>query len=319
MPEDEAIIFTNILLHADQRGVKSHGVMRLDNYVKQLENGRMKKKVNYTVVVDKPFIAVWDANNSCAHVASHYAMLDAIEKAKKHGMGFVGVRNSNHFGAGAYYSKLAADAGMIGIVSSTAAPTMAPWGGKEKQIGNNPLALSAPTINSPTVTLDMAQSVVAFGKIDNIRTQGIPNVPEGWAFDKEGNPTTKTDEVYSVVPIAGYKGFGLSFFIDIISGMLIGGNTGARCSNGPSHSFLVIDPAAFGNSTDAFRQTLEDRIAEFKSCPKKDGVAEIYMPGELEEICFNESQTDAEIIDEVVDQLNAIAQRLGVAARVSKA
>jgi len=316
MPEDEAKIFSDILVQADQRGVKSHGVMRIDGYVRQIERGRMKKKASHTVVVENPVLSVWDAQSSCAHVISHFAMLEAIRKAKNFGIAFVGVRNSNHFGAGAYYSKLAADQGMIAIVSSTASPTMAPWGGKEKLIGNNPLALSAPTVDSPTVTLDMAQSTVAFGRIDNIRTQGIPNVPEGWAFDKEGNPTTKTDDVYSVVPIAGYKGFGLAFFIDIISGMLIGGNTGARCANGPSHSFLVMDPVAFGKDIDAFKKELEDRIAEFKACPKKDGVEEIFMPGEIEENCFSKSQEEAEIIDEVVDQLNALAERLGVEARL---
>jgi len=322
MPEDEANIFSEILIHADKRGVKSHGVMAFGRYISLIEKGSMAKKFTYSVVTDNPVIAVWNANQSCAHVSSYNAMKTAIEKAKTYGIGFVGVHNSNHFGAGAYYSLQAADAGMIGIVSSTAGPTMAPWGGKEKQIGNNPLALSAPAAKHPTVTLDMAQSVVAFGKITNIKTQGIPDVPAGWAFDKDGNPTTKTDDVYSIVPIAGYKGFGLSFFIDIISGMLIGGNTGDRCGDatgGPSHSFMAINPAAFGYSLDDFKKQLDDRIEEFKSCPRKDGVDEIYMPGELEEIYCSKSLENAEIIDEIVDQLNDIAKRLGCDARVSGA
>ena len=323
MPADEAEIFTGALMHADQRGVKSHGVMAFERYTNLLLMGAMQKKASYTAVIDSPAVAVWDANRSCAHVIGHWATLAAIEKAKISGLGMIGVRNSNHFGAGAYYSKLISDADMIGIVSSTAGPTMAPWGGKEKQIGNNPLALSAPTITSPTVTLDIAQSVVAMGKIANLKTQGIPDVPEGWAYDKDGNPTTKTADVYSIVPFGGYKGFGLSFFIDIISGILVGGCTGARCAEafvgfgGPSHSFLAINPKAFACEPDVFKQALEDRIAEFKSCPKKDGVDTIYMPGEIEEICYNNSQEETEIINEVVDQLNAVAVKVGSKARVS--
>ena len=321
MPKDEADIFAEILIHADQRGVKSHGVMAFMRYVGLIEKGYMAAEFSYATVVDNPVISVWNANRSCAHVAGYYAMKAAIEKAKTYGIGFVGVNNSNHFGAAAYYAKQASDAGMIGIASSTASPTMAPWGGKEKQIGNNPLALSAPAAKAPAVTLDMAQSVVAYGKISNIITQGIPEIPEGWAYDKQGIPTEKTNEVYSLIPMGKYKGFGTSFFIDIISGMLIGGATGERCGDsidGSSHTFMAINPPAFGTSLDDFKKQLDDRVDEFKSCPKKDGVDEIYMPGEIEEICYGESLTEAEIIDEVVDQLNALAARLGCEARVKK-
>ena len=321
MPQDEAEIFAEVLIQADQRGVKSHGVAAFGRYIKQIEDGHMLKKAKHTTVVDNPVIAVWDAHLSCAHVISYFAMKEAIEKARKYGIGFVGVRNSTHFGAGAYFTKQAADAGMIGIASSTAGPTMAPWGGTQKLIGNNPLSLSAPAASSPTVTLDMAQSVVAFGRIANLKTQGVKNIPEGWAFDKDGQPTTVTDDVYSLTPFGDYKGFGIALFVDIISGMLIGANTGPRCGGGGDcsngHTFLAIDPSAFGISPDEFKKVLEDRIAEFKSSPKKAGADNIYMPGELEEICYNNSQVEAEIIDEVVDQLNELAERIGSPLRVS--
>jgi len=320
MPENEAGIFTDMLLHADMRGVKSHGVMAFERYVGLLENGNMAKKFNYDAVADNPVVAVWDVHRSCGHVAGYYAMIEAIAKAGKYGVGFVGVRNSSHFGAGAYYSLQAANAGMIGIVSSTAGPTMAPWGGKEKVIGNNPLSMSAPAAKYPAVTLDMAQSTVAMGKIMIYKSQGIERLPAGWAFDKDGNPTEKTEDAYSVTPIAGYKGVGLSLFIDIISGILIGGATGGRsgdAASGPSHTFIAIDPPAFGLSLVDFMAQLDDRIQEFKSSPKKDGVDEIYMPGELEEIQYAKSQIEIDVYDYIIDQLNAIADRFGYKARLS--
>ena len=314
MPEAEAEIFSEMLVHADRRGVRSHGVMAFERYVSLIENGNMAKKFKYTAVADNPAIAVWDAHRSCGHVSGYYAMKEAIKKAGTYGIGFVGVRNSSHFGAGAYYSLQAAEAGMIGIVSSTAGPTMAPWGGKERKIGNNPLSLSAPASKHPVVTLDMAQSVVAMGKINIYRNQGIEALPAGWAFDKDGNPTEKTEDAYSVVPIAAYKGFGLSLFIDIISGILIGGATGERCgdaASGPSHTFAAIEPSAFGLALDEFKKQLGDRIDEFKSSPKKDGVDQIYMPGEPEEINYANAQNEVEVYGDVIEQLNALANRYG--------
>ena len=323
MPDDEAEIFSEILIQADQRGVKSHGVMAFMRYVGLIEKGIMQKKASHTAVVDNPIVAVWDAHSSCAHVTGYYAMQEAINKAIKYGIGFVGVRNSNHFGAGAYYSKQAADAGMIGLVNSTAGPTMAPWGGTERLIGNSPLSVSVPTDTSPTVTLDMAMSTVAFGRITNIKTQRIKNIPEGWAFDKLGNETTVTDEAETLIPVGGitggYKGFGLAFIIEIMSAILIGGPTGLRGNDDagrPSHIFVAIDPTCFGSSLEEFTKVMEERIAEFKNGKKKEGVSEILMPGEIEEINYLKMYKEVEVIDEVVYQLNALAERLGCSARV---
>ena len=318
MPSEEAEILTETLLEADQRGVKSHGVMSLRRYVNLMKTGVMPKKLQYKVEVDNPVIAVWDGDRCCGQVLGHNAMKAAIEKAKTYGIGFVGVKNSNHFGAGAYYAQLAEKSGMIGIAASTGDPTMAPWGGAEKQIGNNPLAISVPTKKVPPVTLDMAQSVVAFGKIANMKTQGMKEVPAGWALDKNGVPTTNIDEVYSVVPLGGYKGFGLALMIDVISGLLIGGGTGVRANPdqmGPAHTFIAIDPAAFGDQK-AFVEKVDSRVMEFKSCKKSTNSKGIFMPGEIEENCYSASQKSAEIIDEIVESLNALAEEMGRKVRL---
>ncbi|MCI8465588.1 MAG: Ldh family oxidoreductase [Lachnospiraceae bacterium] len=318
MPEAEAEILTETLLQADQRGVKSHGVMSLKRYVNLMETGVMPKKLEYKVEVDNPVIAVWDGNRCCGQVLGHTAMKAAIEKAKTYGIGFVGVKNSNHFGAGAYYAKLAEAEGMIGISASTGDPTMAPWGGAEKQIGNNPLAISVPTKEALPVTLDMAQSVVAFGKIANMKRQGLKEVPEGWALDENGEPTTDIDKVYSVMPLGGYKGFGLSLMVDVLSGLLIGGGTGVRANPdqmGPAHTFMAIDTGAFGD-TEEFKARMDARIAEFKSCRQATHSTGIYMPGELEELCYEKSKETADIIPEIVEDLNALAEEKGREVRL---
>ncbi len=321
MPEEEARILTGTLLDADQRGVKSHGVMSLGRYVGLMENGTMPKKVDYKVETDNPVIAVWDGNRCCGQVLGHLAMKCAIEKARTYGIGFVGVKNSNHFGAGAYYAKLAEKEDMIGIAASTGDPTMAPWGGTTKLIGNNPLAISVPAGKELPVTLDMAQSVVAFGKINNMKRQGYKEVPAGWALDAEGMPTTDIDKVYSVVPLGGYKGFGLALMVDVISGLLFGGGTGRLAEPdklGPAHTFMAIDIKAFGDA-EAFKKRMDDRVEELKSCRTAKGTERIYMPGEIEERCFAQSQETADIIPEIVDDLNALAERLGREVRLHEA
>lgn len=321
MPEAEARILTETLLQADMRGVKSHGVMSLKRYVNLMETGVMPKKLDYKVETDNPVIAVWDGNRCCGQVLGHTAMKAAIEKARSFGIGFVGVKNSNHFGAGAYYSKLAEQEGMIGIAASTGDPTMAPWGGAEKQIGNNPLAISVPAKESLPVTLDMAQSVVAFGKIANMKRQGFKEVPAGWALDENGEPTTDIDRVYSVMPLGGYKGFGLSLMVDVISGLLIGGGTGVRANPdqmGPAHTFMAINPGAFGDAEE-FQARVDARVAEFKSCRRSAHSAGIYMPGELEEICYEQSREAADIIPEIVGDLNALAEEMGRKIRLHEA
>ena len=318
MDKSDSEILTETLLHADMRGVKSHGVMSLGRYIGLMQDGTMPKKLNYTVVKDNPVIAVWDGNRCCGQVLSHYAMKAAIEKAKVYGIGYVCVRSSNHFGAGAYYSLLAEKAGMIGIAASTGDPTMAPWGGTEKVIGNNPLAVSVPAKDELPMTLDMAQSVVAFGKINNMKRQGVAAIPEGWALDRNGKPTTVPSEVYSVVPSGGYKGIGLALVVDVMSGLLFGGGTGVRANPdqwGVSQSFMAIDPSAFGDA-DAFRASIDSRIAEFKAVPLAEGASPIMMPGEPEEKTFALQQEEADIIDEIVVDLNTLAEKLGISERL---
>lgn len=164
----------------------------------------------------------------------------------------------------------------------------------------------------------MARSVVAFGKIANMKRQGLKEVPAGWALDENGDPTTDIDRVYSVMPLGGYKGFGLSLMVDVISGLLIGGGTGVRANPDqmrPAHTFMAIDPGAFGDP-EGFRAGVDARVAGFKSCRRSAHSTGIYMPGELEELCCERSGEEADIIPEIVEDLNTLAKEMGREVRL---
>lgn len=308
--EQEAVMITDILVEADQRGVHSHGVVCLPRYISLIRSGIMQKTARYRVVNHIGSVDVWDGERSNGQVLGCYAMRSAIENAEKSGIAVVAVRNSNHFGAGAYYSKMAAEKGMIGITVSTGAPTMAPWGGAERMLGNNPLAIAVPRKDHAPMILDMAMSVVAFGKITNMAKQGIPRIPEGWALDQNGEATTDVHNVYSVAPIAGYKGYGLALMIDIIAGILSGGGTGERAGdeeNGPGQLYVAMDIRQFGNSQN-FYQELEERIDELRSCQLAEGTKEILMPGDLECTIYEHSKEYVNLMKEIMDELEAVGK-----------
>jgi LDH2 family malate/lactate/ureidoglycolate dehydrogenase len=314
VPADEAEIVASSLIEADQRGVRSHGVVCLPRYVSLIRKGYMRSKTAYETVRDYGAITVWDGKRSNGQVLGYLAMKEAVRKARQFGISMVMVRQSNHFGAGAYYAQLAEKEGMIGISASTGSSTMAPWGGAERMIGNNPLAVAVPAGSRDPIVLDMAQSVAAFGRITNLAKQGIQKIPRGWAFDVDGAETEDTSRVYSVIPVGGHKGFGMALVIDILSGILFGGATGDRAgdeNDGPSHFFAAINIDSFGSRQD-FANAMDSRIKEIKSSrPAKDSRG-IFMPGELEFLNYRKSTDSVGIIPEIISDLNSLAKELGV-------
>ncbi|MDD5973248.1 MAG: Ldh family oxidoreductase, partial [Spirochaetales bacterium] len=170
--KDEATIIAQMLVEADQRGVHSHGILCTARYVKLIREGKMRPNMNINVLKDNGVVAVWDGNHSSGQILGYRSMEEAIKKAKEHGIGVVCVKGANHFGALAYYAQMAQRAGMIGTALGTGDSTMAPWGGCEKVIGNNPISVAAPARNEVSPVLDMAMTVVANGKVSNMKRQG---------------------------------------------------------------------------------------------------------------------------------------------------
>ena len=308
VPADQALIITDSLVMADQRGVYTHGTVCLPRYIGLMNSNKMRKDASYTVIRETDAVQVWDGMSSNGQVLGNWAMNEAMRRARGHGIGLVAVKSSNHFGAGAYYAQLAQQEGMIGIAMSTGASTMAPWGGADRLIGNNPVAVAVPARDHFPVVLDMAQSVVAFGRVTNMKKEGRKEIPEGWALDSDGVPTRDIDRVYTVVPMAKHKGFGTALIVDILSGILFGGATGARAADdreGPSCLFAALDIAAFGDSGD-FLTALDERIDELKGSRLAPWADAVYMPGEIEHRTLLDAEETVWMMPQILADLRAL-------------
>jgi len=288
---NHANIIADVLVRADLRGVESHGITRLPIYIKRLKLGLIKGRPEIKKVREGEGFALIDGDNGFGQIVTYMAMKEAIEKAKKVGVGFVTVRNSNHFGMAAYYPMMALMYDMIGICSTNAFPTMAPWGGVSRKIGNNPLSIAVPTGEYPPFVLDMAMSVVARGKI-RLAAQENKKIPKEWAINEKGEATTDPIEALKgfVLPIGGYKGYGLALVMDILSGVLAGGKSNGQVnslyanlneSQGVCHFTAAIDVSAFMEVKD-FKMRMDSFIEQIKTSNLARGSSKIYIPGELE-------------------------------------
>jgi LDH2 family malate/lactate/ureidoglycolate dehydrogenase len=200
------------------------------------------------------------------------------------------VRFSNHHGTLGYFTRMAAESGCIGVLSANGSPAMAPWGGRKKIIGNNPWSIATPAGRHAPMMLDIANTVVARGKIFLARQKGHP-IPLGWAMDAEGRPTTDPVAALSgvILPMAEHKGYAISLMMDVLSGVLSGsgvmtevnGPYQAEKHSGSGHFVMALDIARFG-PLDAFEARVERMIAEIKATPRAEGFDEIFYPGEIE-------------------------------------
>lgn len=291
LSSDHANIVADVLVRADLRGIESHGVSRLPIYIKRLKLGLIERSPIIKKVRNGPAFAVMDGGNGFGQIVTYMAMRETIEKAKKVGVGFVNVRNSNHFGMAAYYPMMALRQDMIGICSTNAFPTMTPWGGLSPIIGNNPLSIAIPAGKDAPFVLDMAMSVVARGKI-RMAAQENREIPRGWAVNEKGEATTDPIEALRgfVLPIGGYKGYGLSLAMDMLSGVLAGGKFNGQLNSlyanlkepqGTCHFAVAIDVSAFMEVKD-FKTRMNNFIDQIRMSDLAKGISKIYLPGELE-------------------------------------
>ena len=220
------------LIDAELTGVSTHGVSRLAVYMQRMDAGVMSRENNIRIVRESTSTLVVDAGNSLGAAAAKFAMERCIAKAKETGCCFASVHSSNHFGTAAYYTRLAAAQDMIGFACTNLKGKIAPFGSAEPYMGTNPISVAAPSDDLPVV-LDMAPSVVALGKL--ILAQKLEkSIPEGWALDKDGRPTTDpaAGRAGSLVPIGGAKGSGLAIMVDVLCGILSGGPYGPHLHDG---------------------------------------------------------------------------------------
>jgi LDH2 family malate/lactate/ureidoglycolate dehydrogenase len=290
MPPADARTVADTLVQADLWGHQSHGVMRLSWYLARLKAGVAKAVADPKFVVDAGAVAVIDGGDAMGQVLTLHAMHDAIRRAKAHGVGAVGLRNSNHFGTALYYTLAAAREGCIAFLSTNASPAMAPWGGRKKTVGTNPWSWAAPAGSCPPMVLDIANTGVARGKIYLAKQKGL-SIPEGWAIDAEGAPTTDASAAIDgiILPMAGHKGYAIAAMMDMLSGVLTGSAFGGGVfgpyqtehKSGAGQMMIVLDIEKFQPLAE-FNARMEQMIAELKSVPLAQGYDEIFYPGEIE-------------------------------------
>lgn len=286
---EEARVVADTLVEADLQGVGTHGVVRLAAYADRVAAGGLNPRAEMRVVHESATCALLDAGNGFGQLAAYLAMQMAAQKAAESGVGIISVRHSNHFGRAGYYSEWIARQDMIGIAMSNASPRLAPWGGKKPMLGNNPWSIAVPTDQEPIV-LDMANSMVAAGKIRQAAQRGEP-IPAGWALDADGRPTTDPVRALQgvLLPFGSYKGYGITLMVGILTGVLSGGGWDAQvvpvdAAGWPqqeSHLVAAIRLRDF-IQVENFKEQVAAVIRQIKGCPPAESSPGVFIPGEIE-------------------------------------
>jgi LDH2 family malate/lactate/ureidoglycolate dehydrogenase len=333
-PGDAALV-ADSLIAAELRGVTSHGLIRLPVYLANLKDGGVDPTARPILVADGPTAATLDGRRAMGQVASKLGMEIAVERARANGIAAVAVRNSNHFGAGAYWAMLALPHNMVGIAMTNGAVAMAPSGGVTPLLGNNPLAIASPAGKEYPIVLDMAMTTVARGWIKLAAMRDQP-LPDGWALDAKGHPTNDPNEALdgSLLPVGGYKGYGLSIVVELLTAVLSGAALGPALENmgftagsdaepiktpahaiggsGTGHFFAAIDIARF-MPLDQYTARVDALVQTMKLAELVEGVSGILLPGERE--FHTEKARRAEgiaITSELQPQLDEAARLTGV-------
>lgn len=289
VPPADARLMADSLVQADLWGHQSHGVLRTGWYLARLESGVMKPRTSPRLAADAGAVAVIDGDDGVGQVLTTHAAREAIERARRHGIAAVAVRNSNHFGTCMYYTRMGAQAGCVMLLTTNGGPAMAPWGGKRKIVGTNPWSVAAPAGRHPPFMMDMANTGVARGKIYLAR-QRRERIPEGWAIDADGRPTTDPQAAIDgiILPMAGHKGYAIAVAMDMLAGVLSGaaflsavhGPYTTKVS-GAGHFLVAMKIEAFQPLAE-FNARMERFIDELKAVPRMPGVDEVFYPGEIE-------------------------------------
>jgi len=290
MTAPDAALLADSLVFADLSGVHSHGVLRVPEYVKKLTVGGVNPQGRPFIARDSGACLVVDGGNSMGQIGAHFAMQKVIERAATTGIAAAAIRGSNHCGALAYFARMALDQEMIGIATTNALPTMAPWGGAERILGINPVAFAIPAGAELPIVYDAAFSGSAHGKIRVYQQKGL-TLPEGWALDREGRPTTDPAVALDglLAPIGGFKGAGLALIMGILSSMLSGAAYGTELGSleaGPKpgedgHFVAAIRVGAF-EEVDRFKARVDQAIQQIHNVKLAPGFARTYAPGEVE-------------------------------------
>lgn len=337
VPEEDAKIVADVLVEADLRGIDSHGVARMGRYVLGIQHGMMRPKAKPRVVHETPSTATIDADAGLGQPVSHRAMLLAMDKAREHGVGFVAVRNSNHYGIAGYYAMMALAEDMIGICTTNTEVIVVPTFARNAMFGTNPIAIAVPAGEMRPFVLDMSTSTVTRGKLE-VYARLEKQIPLNWATDEKGVATDDPARVLhniinrtggGLLPLGGaleesggHKGYGLAIAVEIFSALLPGAlyanrvypkaDGGKPLPSGIGHFFGAMRVDAF-RPKEEFKRDMDDLIRRLKNAPKVKGATRIFIHGEKEyEQADNLKKHGIPLNQKVAEDLRAIAKQLGM-------
>lgn len=326
MPQADAATVADAMLEADLTGSDAHGVFRLAGYVRQLKKGVFNPSARISVIERGPATALIDGDQGLGHVVMTYAAKLAVELARASGVGWVGAKRSNHAGAGAIYAMIPVEHGMVGIYGAqSSVQHMAPWGGTEPLLGTNPLAVAIPAGKEAPVVLDIATSVTSNGAIRTHQLEKRP-MPEGWVMNRtDGSPITDPARINegTYMPMAGYKGSGLSIIIGLLAGPLnraafgrdVRDFAGPESTNEPNVGQFVValDVARF-LPLDQFKAEIDRHVRDLADSRPLPGV-DIRVPGQGRLARRAEREVNGVPLSTVLlAQVDEVARSVGVTA-----
>jgi uncharacterized oxidoreductase len=322
VPADQARIATDHLVESNLMGHDSHGMLHAAGYIRGLQSGAIQPVGKQKIIRETPVSAVIDANRSFGIVLTYEAMRMAVTRAKEHTLGAVAVHQSSHIGRLGAFPPLAAAEDCIGVIMLNGGGRfVAPFGGTERKLPPNPIAISVPTLNGPAMMLDITTSMVAGGKVLVAASNNKP-LPDDWMVDLAGNPVTDPNRFrandVAMLPLGGalgYKGYGLAMMIDAIAGGLswAGCSSEAPTRGGSGYLALAIKIESFIDVAE-YKKEVQRLIDWVKSSPTMPGVERIYLPGEIEAERQRKHEAEGITIPESIwEELVATAAELGVA------
>jgi LDH2 family malate/lactate/ureidoglycolate dehydrogenase len=323
LPPADAATVAELMTEAEAQGSDGHGLIRMAPYARRIRAGGLNLKPNIRVVKEKAAMALLDGDNGMGHLVMRKAAQIAVEKARNCGVAWVGARLSNHAGPASLYARMALPHDMVGVYYAVGnANHLPPWGGLDMLLSTNPIAVAVPAGEEAPIVLDMATTVAAYGKV-KAKAQRGEQMPVGWMIDRQGNPLTdpKRSEEGFLMPIGGYKGYGLALVVGILAGTLNAAAMGSETIDfnkddtsvtNTGQAILVIDPDAFGEVAE-FKARVDKLVREMRGAQRMPNVDRIWLPGEQSHARRIENHRDGLALSPALQaQLNTVAKDLGI-------
>ncbi|MBC9206369.1 Ldh family oxidoreductase [Roseomonas aerophila] len=320
MRQEDAEKTARVLVLADMFGVRTHGISRVAQYLARVRVGGIDARADVQVARMAPGLSMVDGRNGVGPLVGTHALEAAMQSAREVGIGAAFASGSNHFGPILPYSFMAAQQGFASIIASNATTTIAPWGGKDTRVGNNPMGIGMPNPGGDPILLDIALSVAARAKMRKLLQQGEP-LPEGWAADADGKPTTDAKKGLEgfLLPMGGHKGYGLAVMVDLLAGLLSGAaylthvqawDKNPEAAQNLGHVFILIDTTKL-HSADWMRERMADFGAILRDTPAADPAQPVMAPGDREMALYARSKRDGVTV--ATADLDALQTSIGEA------